>query len=153
MRTAKTPPPREAELNYGHKDGPPGVMSFGHEVDLTDATSALGDKVIIMGNVELAEIQMSPPEKVWELTRDAVLKGKDAPLGYVLMAGCEVPVQAPRYNIFTMLKRRRCSVSNEPAAQRRTAPASAALSGEPPRPRAGCVCSFLPLVTRESRLG
>jgi uroporphyrinogen-III decarboxylase len=25
-------------------------------------------------------------------------------VGYVLMAGCEVPVNAPPYNIFTMLK-------------------------------------------------
>jgi uroporphyrinogen decarboxylase len=57
-----------------------------------------------MDNVEPAEIQMSSPERVWELCKEAILKGKDSPLGYVLMAGCEVPVQAPPYNIFTMLK-------------------------------------------------
>jgi len=93
-----------AEVEYAQKGGPPGMMSFGHEVDLEDAISVLGDQVVIMGNVEPSEIQMGSPEKVWELTKTAVLKGKDAPLGYVLMAGCEVPVQTPPYNIFTMLK-------------------------------------------------
>ena len=92
------------EMEYGQPGGPPGMMSFGHEVDLTRAIEVMGDKVIIMGNVEPAEIQMGSAERVWELTKTAVLKGKDSPLGYVLMAGCEVPVDAPPYNIFTMLK-------------------------------------------------
>jgi len=47
---------------------------------------------------------MSSSEDVYEITKQAVLRGKDAPLGYVLMAGCEVPPEAPPYNIFTMLK-------------------------------------------------
>jgi uroporphyrinogen decarboxylase len=96
--------PFYADMEFGHPGGPPGMMSFGHEVDLTRAIEMVGDKVVVMGNVEPAEIQMSPPEKVWELTKTAVLKGKEAPVGYVLMAGCEVPVNAPPYNIFTMLK-------------------------------------------------
>jgi len=92
------------DMEYGQPGGPPGMMSFGHEVDLTRAIEVLGDKLVIMGNVEPAEIQTGSAERVWELTKEAVLKGKEAPLGYVLMAGCEVPIDAPPYNIFTMLK-------------------------------------------------
>ena len=96
--------PMYREMDYSHKGGPSGIISFGHEVDLEHAIDVVGDIAVIAGNVEPAEIQTGSSERVWELTKTAVLKGKDAPLGYVLMAGCEVPVDAPPYNIFTMVK-------------------------------------------------
>lgn len=99
------------EVDFGHPGGPSGMMSFGHEVDLKDAIEKLGDKAVIMGNVEPAKIQMSSAEEVFELSCRAVERGKDAPLGYALMAGCEVPPQAPGYNIFTMLKA--CKVAGQ----------------------------------------
>jgi uroporphyrinogen decarboxylase len=92
------------ELEFGRPGGPPGMISFGHEVQLADAIEAVGDRVIVAGNVNPTLLQIAPPEAVWEASRDAVLAGKDAPLGFVLMSGCSVPIGAVPYNVFTMLK-------------------------------------------------
>jgi uroporphyrinogen decarboxylase len=86
------------------RDGQPGMVSFGHEVGLGRAIDAVGDKVIVMGNVDPTELHLGSAERVWELAREAVLEGKDAPLGFVLMSGCEVPVGTPPYNLLVMLK-------------------------------------------------
>jgi uroporphyrinogen decarboxylase len=96
--------PLYREIEFGQPGGPPGMLSVGHEVDLTRAIEVMGDKAVILGNVEPAQILCGEPEVVWELTKEAVLKGRDAPVGYVLMSGCDVPPNAPPYNMFTMLK-------------------------------------------------
>lgn len=92
------------EIEFGRPGGPPGMISFGHEVQLADAIEILGDRVIVAGNVEPTLLQMAPAETVWETTRAAVLAGREAPLGYVLMTGCSVPIGAVPNNLFTMLK-------------------------------------------------
>jgi uroporphyrinogen decarboxylase len=89
-----------AQIEYGD----PGILSFGHEVDLTRAVEVFGDKHAIAGNIEPQVIQNRPHQEVYELCRIAIEKAKMAPSGYLLMAGCEVPVQAPPYNIFVMKK-------------------------------------------------
>lgn len=92
------------EIAFGRTGGPPGMISFGHEVELADAIEVLGDRVIVAGNVEPTLLQTAPAETVWEATREAVLAGRDAPLGFVLMTGCSVPIGAVPNNLFTMLK-------------------------------------------------
>jgi uroporphyrinogen decarboxylase len=88
------------QIPYGER----GMLSFGHEVDLVDAIEMFGDKHIICGNIEPAVIQERPWQEVYEQCRIAIEKAKDAPNGYVLMAGCEVPVQAPPYNMYVIKK-------------------------------------------------
>lgn len=88
------------EIEYGD----PGILSFGHEVDLRKAIEMFGDKHAIAGNVEPRIIQESTWQEVYEKCKEAILKAKDAPNGYLLMAGCEVPVQAPPYNFYAMKK-------------------------------------------------
>ncbi|MBW1799446.1 MAG: uroporphyrinogen decarboxylase family protein [Deltaproteobacteria bacterium] len=92
--------PYWAEIEYGD----PGILSFGHEVDLTKAVEIFGDKHAIAGNVEPRVIQEGTWQEVYDLCKEAIFKAKDAPSGYLLMAGCEVPVQAPGYNLFAMKK-------------------------------------------------
>ena len=89
-----------AQMEYGD----PGILSFGHEVDLSKAIEVFGDKHAIAGNIEPQVIQNRPWQEVYELCRIAIEKAKMAPSGYLLMAGCEVPVQAPPYNIYVMKK-------------------------------------------------
>jgi uroporphyrinogen decarboxylase len=89
-----------ARMEYGD----PGILSFGHEVDLTKAIEIFGDKHAVAGNVEPRVIQESTWQEVYELCRIAIEKAKYAPSGYLLMAGCEVPVQAPPYNFYAMKK-------------------------------------------------
>ena len=63
-----------------------------------------GDKNIILGNVEPRVIQEGTGPEVYELTRQCIDKAKFAPSGYMLMAGCDVPVMAPPFNLYMMKK-------------------------------------------------
>jgi uroporphyrinogen decarboxylase len=84
--------------------GDPGIVTFGHEVDLTTAIKYFGDKCIIAGNIEPAIIQNGTHEKVYELAIEAIEKAKYAPLGFILMPGCGLPPYSPPYNVFMMKK-------------------------------------------------
>lgn len=81
----------------------PSVLSFGHEVDL-DTAAKYFPKDIIFGNIEPAVIQMGTPDKVYELSRIAIEKGKRAPGGFILGPGCGLPVFSPPVNVYAMTK-------------------------------------------------
>jgi uroporphyrinogen decarboxylase len=81
----------------------PSIISFGHEVDLDVAMKFFPDD-IIYGNVEPALIQAGSAQQVYEFSRDAIKKGKKAPGGFILSAGCELPPFAPPINVFAMTK-------------------------------------------------
>ncbi|MBN1103133.1 MAG: hypothetical protein JXL84_06945 [Deltaproteobacteria bacterium] len=81
----------------------PSLLSFGHEVDLLEA-SRLFPKDILYGNVEPAVIQMGTPQQIYDVTRETLEKGKRHPAGFVLSAGCELPPMAPPVNVFAVSK-------------------------------------------------
>ena len=81
----------------------PSLLSFGHEVDL-EAAAAHFPEDIIYGNVEPSVIQMGTPRQVYDLAKTAIDKGKKAPGGFVLSAGCELPPLLPPANVFAMTK-------------------------------------------------
>jgi uroporphyrinogen decarboxylase len=81
----------------------PSVLSFGHEVDLETAANHFPED-IIYGNIEPVVIQMGPSQKVFELCRIAIEKGKKAPGGFVLGPGCGLPVACPPVNVYAMTK-------------------------------------------------
>jgi len=83
--------------------GNPGIVSIGHEVDIETAGKFFPND-IIMGNVEPAIIQVGPPEKIYELTKTCIEKGRSHPGGFMLAPGCEMPPNAPPYNVWTMTK-------------------------------------------------
>lgn len=83
---------------------PSSVASFGHEVDLTTAIKHFGNKCIIAGNVNTSLIQTGTPQQVYEACCDCIEKGKKAPRGYALMAGCGMPPKAPPENVLMMKK-------------------------------------------------
>ncbi|MFC1920025.1 uroporphyrinogen decarboxylase family protein, partial [Chloroflexota bacterium] len=91
--------PHWAQLDYGD----PGIVSFGHEVDLETASKYFPD-VIIMGNVEPAIIQSGTPQQVYEATRVCIEKGRKHPGGFMLMPGCELPPMAPEENVWAMMQ-------------------------------------------------
>ena len=84
--------------------GDPGIASIPPEVDLTTAIKYLGDTCVIIGNIQPSLILTLAPHELYELCKQAVLKGKRAPRGYILMSGCEFPPMAPPYNLYIMLK-------------------------------------------------
>jgi uroporphyrinogen decarboxylase len=92
--------PYWSEVPMGH----PGIVSIGKEVDITRAIEFFGGTCIIAGNIEPALLRMGSPAEIYALCNEAIKKGKQAPRGYALMQGCEVPVDTPPYNLYTMRK-------------------------------------------------
>jgi uroporphyrinogen decarboxylase len=83
--------------------GDPGIVSFGHEVDLETASKYFPEDIIV-GNVEPSAIQTGKPELVYALSRICIEKGKKHPGGFALAPGCELPPLAPPYNVWMMRK-------------------------------------------------
>jgi len=83
--------------------GNPGIVSFGHEIDL-DVASKHFPNDILMGNVETGIIQTGTPDEVYESTRVCIEKGRRHPGGFMLSPGCEMPPRVPPYNVWTMMK-------------------------------------------------
>jgi uroporphyrinogen decarboxylase len=84
--------------------GDPGVVSVGKEIDISNAIERFGESCIIAGNIEPAILQTGSPREIYELCRQAIEKGRRAPRGYALMQGCELPVNTPPFNLYTMRK-------------------------------------------------
>ena len=84
--------------------GNPGIVSIGHQVEVSRAIDYFGDRCIIAGNIDPAVIQNGKPQQVYELCQKCIDKGKLAPRGYMLMSGCEVPPTSPPYNVYMMKK-------------------------------------------------
>lgn len=95
----------EQNLNLKHwakiPFGNPGLLSFGHEVDLEKAAEHFPDHIII-GNIEPAVIQSSTPDEVYEETRRVVEKGKKLEGRFIFGPGCEMPPKAPIENLKKM---------------------------------------------------
>jgi uroporphyrinogen decarboxylase len=84
--------------------GEPGIVSIGKEIEITTAIKYFGKTSIIAGNISPTFIQTGTPREIYEACREAIEIGKKAPLGYALMEGCEVPVNTPPYNYYSMRK-------------------------------------------------
>ena len=84
--------------------GNPGICSIGSQIEIPAAIKHLGDTAIIAGNIEPHIIQTAEPDKIYDLCKQAITAGKEAPHGFMLMSGCETPPDTPPYNIFTMRK-------------------------------------------------
>jgi uroporphyrinogen decarboxylase len=84
--------------------GNAGIISIGKEIDIATAIEHFGKTCIVAGNIEPALIQTGTPQEIYECCRQAIQKGKHAQRGYALMQGCEVPVNTPAYNFYTMKK-------------------------------------------------
>ena len=84
--------------------GDPGMLSFGHEVEIAAAARTFPDQ-IIAGNVNWQVIAKGSPAEVYELCREAIVQGKrHCESGFVLMPGCEIPPTTPPYNVYVMGK-------------------------------------------------
>lgn len=80
------------------------IISIGREVDIATAIDYFGDTCVIAGNIEPSMLQTGTAQQVYDLCREAIEKGRNAPKGFALMQGCEVPVNTPPYNLYVMRK-------------------------------------------------
>lgn len=83
--------------------GDPGMVSFGHEVDLERAAEVF-PRDIIVGNLDPSIIQTGTPEQVYEASRIVIEKGKRLPGGFMFGPGCELPPMAPVENVKAMTR-------------------------------------------------
>jgi uroporphyrinogen decarboxylase len=81
--------------------GDPGIVSFGHEVDLEKAAEYFPSDIVV-GNLEPAVIQTATPEEVYAASRAVIEKGKKLPCGFMFAPGCELPPMAPVENVKAM---------------------------------------------------
>ncbi len=84
--------------------GETGLCSFGAQIDLRDAIKYLGDKAVIVGNIDPSEILEKGSDEVYTMCREAISVGRTAPRGFMLSSGCEIAPATPPYNIYTMRK-------------------------------------------------
>ncbi len=103
------------QVPMGVLGGDPGIVSFGHEVDIKTAVEMFGSSCIIAGNIEPGIIHLGDDETVYGLCRDALMKGRRAPHGFILMPGCGIPPNVPPYNLYMFKKaamdyRKQCQV-------------------------------------------
>jgi uroporphyrinogen decarboxylase len=82
---------------------PRSVLSFGREVALSKAMEMFPDQTIA-GNVDPTLIQEGTAEEVSAQARECIETAKHHTGGFVLMAGCDVPPQAPPVNVFQLVK-------------------------------------------------
>lgn len=97
----------EQNLNLPHwakiPMGDPGIVSFGHEVDLETAAKYFPND-IIFGNLEPVIVQTGTPKEVYEASRKVIEKGKELPTGFIFSTGCEMPPFSPPENVMAMTK-------------------------------------------------
>jgi uroporphyrinogen decarboxylase len=91
--------PYWTQIPFGH----PGMVSFGHEVDLETAAKYFPND-IIMGNIEPVLFQTGKPEQVYEAAKVCIEKGKRHPGGFILASGCEMPPMASEENVWAMMQ-------------------------------------------------
>jgi uroporphyrinogen decarboxylase len=83
--------------------GEPGIISFGHEVELETAAKYFPND-IIMGNLEPAVIQTGTAPQVYEAAGEVIKKGKSLATGYIFAPGCELPPRAPIENVMAVTR-------------------------------------------------
>ena len=84
--------------------GDSGIISIGKEIDISTAIECFGKSCVVAGNIDPSLIQTGTPREIFECCRQAIEKGKHAERGYALMQGCEVPIDTPPFNFYTMKK-------------------------------------------------
>ncbi|MDY6065651.1 MAG: uroporphyrinogen decarboxylase family protein [Finegoldia sp.] len=68
--------------------------------NLRETKEALGDRMMILGNVPPVEVLLQgSPEDVIESVKDCIIKAADSPSGYIVSAGCGLSPLTPEENL------------------------------------------------------
>lgn len=79
------------------------VLSLDNVVDLAEAKAAVGDKVILTGNIHPTETMFhGTPRTVGENVRECLRKAWDSPRGFILGLGCGLPIHTPPANVHAL---------------------------------------------------
>jgi uroporphyrinogen decarboxylase len=72
-------------------------------VNLAEAKEAAGDRVVLVGNVVPANLLKNTPEEIDAEARGICEAMLDAPRGFILGSGCEVPINTPFENVDALI--------------------------------------------------
>jgi uroporphyrinogen decarboxylase len=82
-----------------------GILSLDDTIDLAEAKQAVGQRVVLLGNVKPTEtMYLGTPEDVWREAKACLKKAGDSPKGYILSLGCGLPMGAPVENIHALFQ-------------------------------------------------
>ena len=82
-----------------------GLLSLDDVVDLAEAKAAVGDRVVLVGNIRpTATMFHGTPEDVRANARLCLQKAWDSPKGHVLALGCGLPIDTPPENVHALLQ-------------------------------------------------
>lgn len=79
-----------------------GITSFSidNAEDLSEAKAVMGDRITIVGNVPPVEvISKGTKEDIYNSVKECIKKAYDSPKGYMLAAGCQIPMFTKKENI------------------------------------------------------
>ena len=79
------------------------IWLFGPETPIEKQIEAFGHHDVICGNVDPPSLQFRTYNEIFELCRQNIEAGKDAPNGYILAPGCEFPPMAPPASVMAMM--------------------------------------------------
>ena len=80
-----------------------GLLSIDDKVDLEEAKHAVGDRVVLVGNIRPTEtMYLGKPKDVEENVKECLRKAYDNPKGYILALGCGLPIPTPPENIHAL---------------------------------------------------
>ena len=73
-------------------------------MDAGTAIKYFGNRCILIGNVDPKIIMGGQPDHLYRLCTETIKEFEDAPRGYMLCSGCELPPNTPPYNVYVMRK-------------------------------------------------
>ncbi|MDR1194447.1 MAG: uroporphyrinogen decarboxylase family protein [Peptococcaceae bacterium] len=83
-----------------------GFLSFSVDncEDLAEVKAKVGDRMSISGNVPPVDVLRNGTiDEVIDSVRICLQKASDSPMGYMLAAGCQVPLGTPRENLYAYI--------------------------------------------------
>ncbi|MDA8233647.1 MAG: uroporphyrinogen decarboxylase family protein [Clostridia bacterium] len=81
-----------------------GTLSLDNEIDLAEAKEAVGDRVVLVGNIRPTEtMYLGTPDDVVENAKECLRKAYDSPKGYILSLGCGLPIDTKPENIHALV--------------------------------------------------
>ena len=81
-----------------------GILSIDNIEDMGEASSAVGEKTCLMGNVDPVKvIKEGTVNDVFSDVKECIKKAGDNPGGFIVSSGCQVPAGSPAENIQAMM--------------------------------------------------
>jgi uroporphyrinogen decarboxylase len=72
-------------------------------VNLAEAKEVAGHRVVLLGNVVPANLLNNTPEQIDAEAKAICESMLDAPAGFILGSGCEVPINTPPENLDALI--------------------------------------------------